>query len=123
MKYEVMFFSNGNTAVFKDGSQAPELQESWLGLFVGFLREKGVDPEDCNFKMPSGQFAQWSDDNWSIPSVTPSGILKLHEGISAAKISTLKSEGKIPFIREVRRLTGMGLREVMSQVDKMWDEW
>ena len=25
MKYEVMFFSNGNSAVFKDGSQAPEL--------------------------------------------------------------------------------------------------
>jgi len=123
MKYEVMFFSNGNSAVFKDGSQAPELQESWLRLFVEFLKERGVDPEDCNFKMPSGQFARWSDDNWSMPSVMLSGSMELHEGIDAAKISILKSEGKISFIREVRRLTGMGLREVKSEIDKVWDEW
>ena len=69
MKYDVMFFDNGNTAVFNDG-QVPELQQSWLRLYVSFLQEHGIDPEDCKFSMPGAEpvFAKWDNEsnNWSL---------------------------------------------------------
>ena len=52
---EVMFFDNGNTAVFDmKGKQIPELQKSYILLFALFLKEKGIDPLEVNFIMPKG---------------------------------------------------------------------
>ena len=48
-KISVMFFTNGNTAVFENEKQRAELQESWALLFVEFLLKKGVDPTKCNY--------------------------------------------------------------------------
>lgn len=36
----VLFLPNGNTAVFKNDEQVPELQRSWLLKFVEFLEQK-----------------------------------------------------------------------------------
>ena len=55
MKKEVMFFENGNTAVFIDGEQVPTLQKSWLLLFVKFLQSKKQNPEDFEYLMPNGR--------------------------------------------------------------------
>lgn len=52
--HNVIFFANGNTAVFQDGDQVPILQESWLLLFTKFLEEHGVDPLGCEFTLPFG---------------------------------------------------------------------
>jgi len=49
----VIFFSNGNTAVFDaHGAQIVELQRSWLLTFVQFLEDKGVDVGACDFSLP-----------------------------------------------------------------------
>lgn len=56
---EVLFFPNGNTAVFdEDDQQIPELQESWLRVFVEFLESKSVDPLKCRFQMPGRAIAR-----------------------------------------------------------------
>ena len=48
----VMFFNNGNTAVFDEhGKPVPELQESWLTFYVQFLRSMEIDPLDCIFEL------------------------------------------------------------------------
>jgi len=52
---EVIFFPNGNTAVCKDCKQIPELQESWLLLYVNFLLTKGIDPTEVDFWLPTGK--------------------------------------------------------------------
>jgi len=54
----VHFFWNGNTAVFRDGQQVPELQESWLVKFVEFLESKGEDPQRFEFHLPNGSIAK-----------------------------------------------------------------
>lgn len=55
---EVLFFPNGNTAVFKDGKQVTELQENWSLLFAFFLKDRGVDITEVKFRFPSGQTAE-----------------------------------------------------------------
>ena len=50
----VTFFANGNTAVTDEDKQIPELQESWLALFVKYLDENGVDPTEPTYQMPDG---------------------------------------------------------------------
>jgi len=52
--FEVLFFSNGNTAFLKNGKQEPKLQESWLMLYVKFLEEKGIDPLEGTYALPDG---------------------------------------------------------------------
>ena len=56
--HTVFFFPNGNTAVCKDGQQVPELQQSWLKLFVKSLEEQGVDALGCEFKLPNDMTAR-----------------------------------------------------------------
>lgn len=53
----VMFFANGNTAVLDEGGQIPELQESWLLVFVEWLKSRGIDPDQCDIVMPNGDRA------------------------------------------------------------------
>jgi hypothetical protein len=50
--YKIIFFSNGNTRVFKDGRQVPDLQESWFGLYVGLLYAMEIDATQVEFVMP-----------------------------------------------------------------------
>jgi len=52
---KVLFFLNGNTAVFNDkGQQIHELQEPWFLLFVEFLKRHHHDPATVEFTMPDG---------------------------------------------------------------------
>ena len=59
MTHEVFFFPDGVTAVMDVNTreQVPELQESWLRLFVNFLQAKGIDPTECILTMPNGRKA------------------------------------------------------------------
>ena len=57
MSVKVMFFPNGNTAAFRDGKQVPELQESWMLLYVQLLSGVGIDPTQVEFTMPDGSHA------------------------------------------------------------------
>lgn len=54
---KVMFFLNGNTMAFRDGQQVPDLQESWLLLYVQLLVTHGIDPTEVTFAMPDGSRA------------------------------------------------------------------
>lgn len=64
---EVWFSYNGNTAAFSGEEQVLELQESWLRLYVKFLRSKGVDPEKVTFYLPGGRTtARWEGNNWRV---------------------------------------------------------
>jgi hypothetical protein len=71
---EVLFFPNGNTAAFDaKGQQIPELQRSWLLLYVAFLESKGIDPLDVLFTLPHGfgaakLFRTENGWNWEIKS-------------------------------------------------------
>lgn len=69
IKYRVMFFGNGNTMVFdEEGLQIPELQQSWFTLFVKFLEEKGINPSELSYVLPTGQEAELfktSEGNWN----------------------------------------------------------
>lgn len=47
----VMFFENGNTAVFVGDSQAPELQQPWILLFLEWLEAQGEDPREFEFHL------------------------------------------------------------------------
>ncbi len=63
----VLFLPNGNTAVFKNGKQVPELQMSWLLKFVEFLEQNGVDIENSTFELPTGNAKLFKTDkgyNW-----------------------------------------------------------
>lgn len=66
---QVMFFLNGNTAVFDlAGRQIPELQESWVVLFLKFLESQGHNPLDFSFTLPDGRQAKpfrTSDNSWN----------------------------------------------------------
>lgn len=48
----VYMFGNGNTAVCKNGEQVPDLQRSWLILFVEFLASMGEDPTSFTYELP-----------------------------------------------------------------------
>lgn len=67
---KIMFFSNGNTIVFRDGSQVPELQESWLLLYVQVIKNLGFEPTEIEFVLPDTSRARIFeiDDgyNWEI---------------------------------------------------------
>lgn len=68
-KYKVMLMPNGGTAVFDEkGQQVPNLQVSWLVLYVRFLRTQGVDPEDCDIELLGMRHARWNNitDNWKV---------------------------------------------------------
>lgn len=53
---DIMFFPNGNTAVFdKNGEQIGELQRSWLLLYVDFLIEQGIEPDGLVVELPHGK--------------------------------------------------------------------
>lgn len=54
---KVMFFPNGNTVAFRDGQQVPDLNESWLLLYVGLLVAAGIDPTEVEFTMPNASHA------------------------------------------------------------------
>lgn len=63
----VLFLPNGNTAVFKNGEQVPELQRSWLLKFAEFLEQNGVDIENSTFELPTGNaklFKTGEGYNW-----------------------------------------------------------
>ena len=53
----VLFFPNGQTVVTNGREQIPELQQSWLVLFLKFLESRGEDPTRFEFKLPSGRTA------------------------------------------------------------------
>ena len=54
---DVIYSANGNTAVFEDDEQVPELQESWILTHIEFLASKGVDVEALDILLPSGMHA------------------------------------------------------------------
>jgi hypothetical protein len=68
--YRVCFFSNGNTAVFNGEEQVPLLQQSWLLMFVAFLKSKNIDPLKTEFNLPNGRKAALFETecgyNWEI---------------------------------------------------------
>ncbi len=51
-KISVVFSANGNTAVFENNEQVPNLQKSWVILFAEFLKENGVDPTKVEIFLP-----------------------------------------------------------------------
>jgi hypothetical protein len=64
----VYFFNNGNSAVCSASEQIPELQESWLVLFVRHLETCGVDPTGITFHLPAGDTAtlfRTTGDGWN----------------------------------------------------------
>lgn len=56
--YQVMFFPNGVSAVFRDGEQVNELQVPWMRLFLEHLDALDVDPRDAEITMPNGMRAR-----------------------------------------------------------------
>ena len=67
---DILFFPNGNTAVFENEEQIPELQEGWLNLFAEFLVRKGIDPTLANITLPDQKkakiFRTPNGFNWNI---------------------------------------------------------
>ena len=68
---DVLLFPNGNSAVLVNGKQMPELQKSWLILFIEHLEDKGIDPTKVIFALPSGQKVKVfknpnNDYNWRL---------------------------------------------------------
>jgi len=57
-KMKVMFFPDGCTAAFKNGTQVPEYQKSWTLLYVKMLVDAGVDPTTVEFTMPDARRAR-----------------------------------------------------------------
>lgn len=72
---KVMFFPNGNTIVFQDGQQVPDLQrEGWFMLYVQMLASIGIDVEQIDFTMPDARRANIISQpdgsfNWMIEDV------------------------------------------------------
>lgn len=65
----VFFFAGGNTAVCNRDKQIPELQQSWLLMFIEFLQSKGVKVEDIEeIRLPDGSQAEYLKEshNWRI---------------------------------------------------------
>ena len=64
----VIFFPNGNTAVYKNNEQVPELQQSWFLKFVEFLESKDVDVLNSTFELQQGNaklFRTKEGYNWN----------------------------------------------------------
>ena len=80
MGIQVIFANNGNTMVFNEsGKQMPELQRSWLLLFMDFLKKNSIDPIKVDFTLPSGWKAEpfeCSDGsyNWRISNGIKEGL-------------------------------------------------
>ena len=55
---QIIFFTNGNTAVFTAEDQVPHLQKPWIKLFIEFLKQQDIDPTQQKYFMPDGQEAQ-----------------------------------------------------------------
>lgn len=56
---KITFMDNGNTVAFSSGrDQMPDLQKSWLLMYVQFLESKGFDPTEHEFVLPSGRHAK-----------------------------------------------------------------
>ncbi len=55
---QLMFFSNGSTAAFGDGSVIQGLQRSWFRLVIEDLVARGIDPLEVEFTMPNGSTAK-----------------------------------------------------------------
>ena len=55
---QVMFFPNGNVAVFVDGVQSAKHQGSWFLKYVDFLEKNGIDVLASEYKMPHGDNAK-----------------------------------------------------------------
>lgn len=71
MAREVMFFSNGNAAVFDSlGEQDTEVQGSWLLLFAEHLQKHNRDPLDYILRLPDNRkavlFATPEGLNWRV---------------------------------------------------------
>ena len=67
---KVMFFPNGNTAVFDKEKQVPKLQISWFKQYIHFLVSIDTDPTEIEFTMPNGRKAKVFETNegynWTI---------------------------------------------------------
>jgi hypothetical protein len=65
-----ILFNNGNTGFFDyKGEQVAELQQSWLLMYVNFLKEKGIDPTKIDIELPCGKvkiFEIPGGYNWQI---------------------------------------------------------
>jgi len=55
---KVIFFPNGNTAVFINDEQSPKHQRSWFLEYVNFLKRKGIDVENSEYTLPNGDKAE-----------------------------------------------------------------
>jgi len=72
---KVYFFDNGNSCVFNEkDQQVASLNKSWLLLYVEFLKSKGLNPTDFEFKMPNAKIAKIfkmedGNYNWRIEDV------------------------------------------------------
>lgn len=68
---DVIFLGNGNTAVFdEDGEQIPELQKTWVLLFLNVLRDAGYSDADIasirvRFPHGVGEFIP-KHSNWTL---------------------------------------------------------
>lgn len=58
MNKHIYFFPNGNTAVFVDEEQNPNLQQAWIRLFFDHLVKHGEDPETFIIRLPDGKYAR-----------------------------------------------------------------
>lgn len=71
MIQSVFFFPNGNAAVFdENGQQMPELQQSWLIVFLGWLQTQSGQPMDTikEIVLPNGDLAKpfkTSEGSWN----------------------------------------------------------
>ena len=74
---KVIFFPNGNVAVFKDGKQVPILQESWLLLYVLMIAAIGVRPNrnrvhHAGHKQSKDRVPLWTPHSPLCPTIPPS---------------------------------------------------
>ena len=51
-RINVIFLPNGNTGVFENNEQVPELQKSWFIKFVEFLEKNDVDVMNSTYELP-----------------------------------------------------------------------
>ena len=65
---DILFFPNGNTAVFENEEPVPELQENWLKMFAEFLENKGIDPALVSITLPNSNKTKFlkTCNGWSI---------------------------------------------------------
>lgn len=68
MTTTIMFFNNGNTAVFDERDQQMDyFQEPWLLIYARWLKAQGQDLSQVKFQMPNGRTAQLDgENNWRI---------------------------------------------------------